>query len=212
MNENLIIEWRAVSAFLENAYIVADKKTKEGYFVDPGFNERGLINLAQKLGVKPIAILNTHAHIDHVAAVAPLKKHYGIKFYLHKADEIWLENLGKQARLFGVPDVEVPEVDGYLKEGDEFKMGEFTISVIHTPGHSEGGVSFYIEKARVLISGDTIFEGSIGRSDLPGGDYETLISSIKTKLLVLPEDTEVYSGHGDVTTIGREKLYNPFLQ
>ncbi|GAB4306446.1 MAG: hydroxyacylglutathione hydrolase GloC [Myxococcota bacterium] len=212
MRKNLIIEWRVVSAFMENAYLIADKETKEGYFIDPGDDAETLIALAEKLSVKPLAILNTHGHIDHIAAVADLKKHYGIKFFLHKEDEVWLENVNVQARLFGVPKVEKPAVDDFLRDGDEFKMGEFTIKTIHTPGHSAGGVCFYIQSADVLITGDTLFEGSIGRTDFPGGNYEQLIATIKNKILTLPENTEVYSGHGGVTTVGKEKLYNPFLQ
>lgn len=212
MEKDFFIEWRMVSVFMENAYLVADKSTGEGYFIDPGDNAAELIALAEENKIKPIAVLNTHAHIDHIAAVAEIKKHFGIKFYLHKEDEIWLDNLARQSRLFGVADVERPSIDEYLKEGDTLPLGRFSLKVIHTPGHSAGGVCFYIEKAGVLISGDTLFEGSIGRTDFPGGNYDLLISKIKKKLFLLPDETKVYSGHGNPTTVGKEKKSNPFLQ
>ena len=157
-------------------------------------------------------ILNTHLHLDHCFGNAWAAERYGILPMAHKDDETLLARMGEQARMFGLPfEVKTEKLGGYLKDDDVLMLGENEIKVIHTPGHSRGGLCFYIPSAGWLISGDSLFEGSIGRTDLEGGSYATLIKSITERLMTLPEETVVYPGHGPYTSIGDEKRMNPFL-
>ena len=157
-------------------------------------------------------ILNTHLHLDHCFGNAWAAGRYGVLPMAHEDDETLLARMGEQARMFGLPfEVRTEKLGGYLKDGDVLTLGKNRIEVIHTPGHSRGGLCFYIPSAGWLISGDSLFEGSIGRTDLEGGSYATLIKSITERLMTLPEDTVVYPGHGPYTTIGDEKKCNPFL-
>ncbi|HKK68424.1 MAG TPA: MBL fold metallo-hydrolase, partial [Bacteroidales bacterium] len=154
-------------------------------------------------------IIDTHGHFDHVGANKDLKKATNAELMIHAADEPMLSELAQHAGAFGLSAENSPPADIHLKDNDEIKFGNITLNVIHTPGHSQGGICLLTDK--ILIAGDTLFAGSIGRTDLPGGDYDTLINSIKTKLLTLDDDIVVYTGHGPETTIGREKQINPFL-
>lgn len=205
----MIIRSLEVGPIMANCYILGCEDTKEAVVIDPG-DEAGriLMTLAEgKLKVK--YIINTHGHFDHVGANKDLKKATKAKLMIHADDEPMLSELVQHARAFGLNAENSPPADINIADNDEIKFGNITLKVIHTPGHSMGGVCLLTDK--VLISGDTLFAGSIGRTDLPGGDYDTLISSIKTKLLCLDEDTIVYTGHGPETSIGREKKINPFL-
>ncbi len=205
----MIIKTLEVGPIMANCYILGCEETKEAVVIDPGDEaDRILMTLAQdKLKVK--YIINTHGHFDHVGANRALKEATKADLMIHAEDEPMLSELALHARSFGLDAENSPPADINISHNDEIKFGNITLKVIHTPGHSRGGVCLLTDK--VLIAGDTLFAGSIGRTDLPGGDYETLISSIKTKLLCLDEDTVVYTGHGPSTTIGREKKINPFL-
>jgi glyoxylase-like metal-dependent hydrolase (beta-lactamase superfamily II) len=206
----MIIKTFEVSPFMTNCYLVGSDKTREAVVIDPGDSIDWIIESAEKDNLKITKILNTHAHIDHVAGVKEMKEMLKIPFYLHKEDEHFLPNLPQHGIMFGWHVEGYPEVDEYLNDGDIIECGDISISVLHTPGHSPGGVCFVAGKN--VFAGDTLFAGSIGRTDLPGGSYHILINSIHQKLMTLDEDFAVYSGHGPSTTIGTEKKSNPFLQ
>lgn len=189
-----------------NCYIVYDKKKKAGVNIDPAVFAQEVIDFIKKHDLKIDYILLTHGHFDHLSGAAALAKELNAKICLHP-DDLWQlkESSGGIAPMFGYK-LEYFEPDILLKDSQKFKVGDLEFKVIHTPGHSPGGVSFYFEKAKVLFSGDTLFAGSYGRTDLPAGDEQEIFKSIK-KLLELPENVKVYPGHGDETTIGDEKIY-----
>ena len=197
-------------AFLENCYLVVDETAGECAIVDPG-EEAGLIlHKVEQAGARPVAIWITHAHIDHVLGVSRVRAATGAPIYLHPADRPLYDRVPEQAAAFGLPPVErLPAPDRSWTPGETVRVGALAFDVRHTPGHSPGSVSLAGEGA--VFSGDVLFQGSIGRTDLPGGDLETLIGSIERELLVLPDSTIVYSGHGPTTTIGVERRSNPFL-
>lgn len=211
MSTLTIVRW-TVGPFMENSYLVYDAHRKEGIMIDPGDQEEILIRGIDDRGIRLSCIVNTHGHIDHIGAVAALKKRFGIPFLIHSNDAELVQNAPYFARIIGLPiyPVEIPTIDGYIKHGDTITVGTFEARVIETPGHTAGGVCLHFESEKVLFSGDTLFRGSVGRTDFPGADYETLISSIREKLWTLPDDTVVYPGHGEPTTIGLEKRFNPF--
>jgi hydroxyacylglutathione hydrolase len=195
---------------MANCFILGCEDTREAVVIDPGDDaDRILMILAkEKLTVK--YLINTHGHFDHVGANRRMKEVTGAKLAIHPDDVPMLSELSRSAASFGLSAENSPEPDLLLNEGDTVSFGNITLKVIHTPGHSRGGISLYTPGH--LFAGDTLFAGSIGRTDLPGGDYDTLIASIKEKLLVLPDDTVVYTGHGPETTIADEKRMNPFLR
>ena len=202
--------------FQENTYIVWDETSMEAAIVDCGAlfpqEEERIEAFISDNNLKVKYILNTHLHLDHCFGNAWAVERYGVLPMAHEDDETLLARMGEQARMFGLPfEVKTEKLGGYLKDGDVLTLGENRIEVIHTPGHSRGGLCFYIPSAGWLISGDSLFEGSIGRTDLEGGSYATLIKSITERLMTLLEDTVVYPGHGPYTTIGDEKKSNPFL-
>jgi hydroxyacylglutathione hydrolase len=161
--------------------------------------------------LRPVAVLNTHGHVDHLTGTRSVCEKYGINLFMHKDDQFLLENAVAQGRAFGF-DIETPPLpESWLKDGDKFNFGKSEVIAWHAPGHSAGSLIFYSAEAKFLITGDVLFDGSIGRTDLPGGDYEQLINSIKTKILVLPRDTRVLPGHGPETSVGKEMDFNPFL-
>ena len=202
--------------FQENTYVVWDEATMEAAIVDCGAlfpqEEERIDVFINDNNLKIKYILNTHLHLDHCFGNAWAAERYGVLPMAHEDDETLLARMGEQARMFGLPfEVRTEKLGGYLGDGDVLKLGDNEIRVIHTPGHSRGGLCFYIPAAGWLVSGDSLFEGSIGRTDLEGGSYATLIKSITERLLILPEETVVYPGHGAYTTIGEEKKSNPFL-
>ena len=195
----------------ENCIIVYCEKHRVAIVVDPGDSGKRIIDYIEDKQLIPKLILNTHCHADHVGGIAALVEHFDIPFLCHKDDEFLLTDPSQRELAEYVGLKPSPENDANVDDGEVVDLcDDFSIKVIHTPGHTPGGVSLLADGR--LITGDTLFQNSIGRSDLPGGDHETLIASIKDKLLVLPDETVVYPGHGDTTTIGGEKAHNPFLR
>jgi len=194
---------------MTNCFVLGCEHTKEAVVIDPGDDaDKILLALAEdKLTLK--YIINTHGHFDHVGANRPLKAATGADILIHKLDEPMLGHLKSLAASFGLSMENSPPADGNLDDGDTVRFGDITLKVLFTPGHSPGGISLLADKA--VFVGDTLFYGSIGRTDLPGGDYDTLIQSIKERLFVLEDDVTVYSGHTPETTIGQEKRSNPFV-
>lgn len=192
-----------------NCYIVGCKTTKDVVIIDPGGDVKNILQVLNDDLMRPVYIIATHAHFDHISGVKGLQDATGCQFLLNKNDLPLVENIAKQAEFFGIKAPERPIIDRFIKEGDKIKVGNLHLKVIDTPGHTPGGISLYIDNKAFV--GDTIFHGSIGRTDLPGGSYETLISSIKDKIFTLDDNTKLYPGHGPSTTIKYEKRYNPFL-
>ena len=202
--------------FQENTYVVYDEVSMEAAIVDCGAlfpqEEERIEAFVNNNNLKVKYILNTHLHLDHCFGNHWAARRYDVLPMAHADDETLLARMGEQARMFGLPfEVRTEKLGGYLKDGDVLTVGEHRVEVIHTPGPSRGGLWCYIPSAGWLVSGDSLFEGSSGRTDLEGGSYATLIKSITERLMTLPEDTVVYPGHGPYTTIGDEKKSNPFL-
>jgi hydroxyacylglutathione hydrolase len=201
------------NAFMENTYILYDE-TKECVVIDPGCydqRERNIVSeFIKEKNLKVVKLLNTHCHIDHVLGNDFIKKEFNVDLYIHKLEEATLKSVEVYAPAYGFKNYEQTKADFYLSEGVDVNFGNSTLAVMFAPGHAPGHVVFYSKEQNFLIGGDVLFRRSIGRTDLPGGDHETLIKSIKTKLFPLDNETVVYSGHGDVTNIGHEKKYNPF--
>lgn len=191
--------------FLENCYVLRDGD--EALVVDPGEVTPTLLKALDGCTVR--TVVNTHCHCDHCGGNAELKLRTGAELVCHREDLVLLQHLAQQGAMFGVDFPASPDPDRYLEEGDTLTVGETTLRVLHTPGHSPGHIVLVGDG--FVLAGDVLFSGSIGRTDLPGGDYGTLLESIRTKLLTLPDDTIVYSGHGESTTIGAERRTNPFL-
>jgi len=192
-----------------NCFILADDKTREAVVIDPGDDARDILKIIGEKGLKVRYIVNTHAHFDHVGANTAIKEATGAELLLHEADAPVLATVSHQSRSFGMNPVSSPAADRLLKHGDIIAAGEISLKVLHTPGHTPGGISL-LEQGMVF-TGDALFAGSIGRTDFPGGDLMTLLRSIKTRLMTLPDDTKVFSGHGPESTIGEERRENPFL-
>jgi glyoxylase-like metal-dependent hydrolase (beta-lactamase superfamily II) len=204
----MIIEKLTVGELQENAYVLGDEKTKQAIVIDPGDEPDRIIEVIKNHGLSVQSIICTHAHFDHVGAAGDIKRETGAKVLLHKDEEGSYGMVRDQAALWGYSVDDLPQPDGFIDEGDEIRAGDLSFKVMHTPGHSRGAICLYGEG--ILISGDTIFQGSVGRTDFPGGSIEELRKSFK-RLLDLPEDTQVLSGHGPETTIGREKKENFFV-
>ncbi|MBM4235641.1 MAG: MBL fold metallo-hydrolase [Firmicutes bacterium] len=200
------LETITVGMFATNCYIVSCTATKEAIVIDPGADAKKIMARIEKEQLTIRAIVNTHGHIDHISANGKLQDEYRVPILLSKLDLGLYHNPG-----FGLGLVlkKQPDPDRLIKEGDIIKFGEQALAVIDTPGHTEGGVS--LVSSGLVFCGDTLFAGSIGRTDLAGGSYQTLLKSIKYKLMILPPDTLVYCGHGPITTIGAEAQTNPFM-
>lgn len=179
---------------------------------DPGDDFPEIDQYIERNKLTPLYILNTHGHFDHIGAVNDLKEKYNIPFYVSKRDEQIMEDSAKQAAIFGLPARKSPIIDKNVNDGDIFEIEGVKIKAIATPGHTPGGMCYLIENQNILISGDSLFYHSIGRTDFSYSDFKTLVSSIKNKLFKLPDETVVIPGHGDKTTIGFEKKNNPFLR
>jgi glyoxylase-like metal-dependent hydrolase (beta-lactamase superfamily II) len=207
----MIFKKLVVGAFAVNCYILADSETKEGVVIDPGADTDLVISTIQCFDLKINSVLNTHGHFDHSGGNKKVAEATGAPIMVHKGDAFFLEQAASSAAAYNL-EADNSKAARFLEDGMILHFGRQTLKVIHTPGHSQGGCCFYLEAEAKLISGDTLFEESIGRTDLPGGSADELIESIKGKLLVLPEDTEVFPGHGPSTTIFHEKNYNPYLR
>jgi len=201
----------AVTMFMTNCFILADEETNEAIVIDPGGEEERIIQIINNMGVNIVGIVNTHAHVDHIGALSAIKDAYDAEIMLHQLELPILKSSSKMGRLFGVEIEQPPEPDRFLAEGEQVVFGKTKLRVVETPGHSPGGISLVTSDNTYCFAGDTLFAGSIGRTDLPGGDYSTLINSIKTKLIPLGDEMKVLPGHGPATTIGVERKHNPFL-
>jgi hydroxyacylglutathione hydrolase len=195
--------------FQENCFLVWDDESKKGIFIDPGDEPERLMETARAMNIEVTGIFNTHGHLDHAGGAAVIQKELSIPFAIHSLDKFLLDGMPAQARMFGLPPMEIPTVNQELADGDKFKVGSHGAEVLHTPGHTPGGVCFKFDD--FVFVGDTLFSGSIGRTDLPGGSLDQLLSAIKTRLLVLSDDLVALSGHGPATTIAVERQHNPFL-
>lgn len=192
-----------------NCYIVSDERTKEALVIDPGDDGQKVLAAIRDKGLAVRYIVNTHAHFDHVGANKLIKEATGAPILIHQEDDALLGNTAGQARMFGMTVPASPKADRHVKHGDVIKAGAVELKVLHTPGHSAGGICLLGDG--VVFTGDALFAGSIGRTDLMGGDLMTLIGSVKEQLMTLPDDTVVLSGHGPDSTIGEERRENPFL-
>jgi glyoxylase-like metal-dependent hydrolase (beta-lactamase superfamily II) len=195
------------SVFQENTYFLS--KNDQVLIIDPGDDPSLLIDQINKNNYKIQAVLATHGHLDHIIAAAEICKKYSCPFIMSKNDQEIVNKLELTCTGFGVKYFGTPKIDKDIANENELQIGEFSLKIFHTPGHTEGGVCFLIEN--ILFSGDTLFHRSVGRTDLPGGDLGKLLRSIKDVLYVLPDETIVYPGHMDATTIGEEKKHNPFV-
>jgi hydroxyacylglutathione hydrolase len=195
-----------------NCSIFGDEQSREAIVIDPGDELSKITDVLGKHQLKVKAIIVTHGHIDHVAGAAKLRALTGAPVYMNEKDDALLGALDVQAGWLGVETPERPEIDTPANDGVSLKLGGADFNVMLTPGHTQGSLSIWIPQEQKLISGDTLFRETVGRTDLPGGDSRKILSSIKTRLLPLPDDTVVIPGHGMPTTIGHEKQFNPFLQ
>lgn len=211
----MIIETRAAQPFFKNGFVLGCEDTREGILIDPGDDVDQLVAAVAKHDLTIRYILLTHAHLDHISGVAKAKAAFGAPVGLHRDDDFLYEGVVQQGLMFGLRVDPQPAVDFYYDGVGPLRFGKFGVWVHHTPGHCPGGVCLAVgregEAERQLFVGDTLFAGSIGRTDLPGGNHETLMRSIREVLFSFPDDTVVYPGHGDQTTIGVEKRTNPFL-
>ncbi|MFK8164436.1 MAG: MBL fold metallo-hydrolase [Lewinella sp.] len=200
----------------ENTYLVFDNETRETIIFDPGClsptEEQELVETIEARQLKPVKLINTHCHFDHIFGNAFIKDKYGLELGLHELEAPILEMAPVVVNMYGMPPMTPsPPADYFINEGDTIVLGDTSFEVLFCPGHSPGSICFYNKAEGYVIAGDVLFDGSIGRTDLPGGDHQTLIGSILTKLMPLPDETKVYPGHGGPTTIGKERTSNPFL-
>jgi glyoxylase-like metal-dependent hydrolase (beta-lactamase superfamily II) len=211
----MLIYTEAAGPFMENGFVVACESTRAAVLIDPGDNVQALLSRAEHERLAIGHILLTHAHVDHVTGVAAAKRALGAPVYLHRDDLFLYERATETGAMFGLQVERQPSIDVFYTQGEPISFGELEARPHHTPGHCPGGVCLAIatrgEPALDLFVGDTLFAGSIGRTDLPGGDYATLISSIRRVLFAFGDAARVYPGHGPATTIGRERQQNPFL-
>ncbi len=205
----MLIWSRELGEFATNCYIIACPQTRESAVIDPGVPDPWIKRTLAEQGLKPSLILLTHGHVDHIGGVAWVKSFTGAPVWVHPLDQPMLADPQLNGSAFFGEPITAPTPDRLLSEGDTVTVGNLVFQVLHTPGHTPGGICFYTPGH--LIAGDTLFAGSVGRTDLVGGNWESLMRSIREKLLPLPPATMVYPGHGGTTTLGDEKEYNPFL-
>lgn len=206
----MLMEQLEVGPIMANCYILGCEQTKEAAVIDPGGDVDQILAALSNHGLTVKLIVNTHGHFDHVGANRKLKEATGAPILIHKGDAPMLTQLAASAASFGLSAENSPEPDRLLEDGDTISFGDITLTVFHTPGHSPGGVALHTDG--YVFVGDTLFSGSIGRTDLPGGNYSVLLMSVQEKIFSLPDDTRVFCGHGPETTVGREKRYNPFFR
>jgi glyoxylase-like metal-dependent hydrolase (beta-lactamase superfamily II) len=208
----MIHEMLRVGPLSCNCSIFGDEQSREGLVVDPGDNISGILAILEKHQLKVKAIFVTHAHIDHIGGAAKLKAATGAPVYMNASDQGLYDHLELQAAWLGMPTPERTSIDVDAREGGELKIGSSDFQIIHTPGHTQGSSCLWNPSENKLVAGDVLFRDSIGRTDLPGGSSRMMMSSLKTKIMEMPEQAMVIPGHGAITTIGREKQFNPFLQ
>lgn len=208
----MILEGLVVGPLGSNCYVIGDPDNKEGAIIDPGGDPEKILEVVNETGLDIKFIIATHGHFDHSAGVKHLKEKLGCDFIAHKEDLSFIREAKRSAFNWGIHIDQVPDPDRNIEGGNILKLGELELKILHTPGHSPGGISIYIEEKKILFSGDTLFFSSIGRTDFRGGSMDTLVHSIKNKLYTLPDDTVVYTGHGEPTTIGDEKRDNFFVR
>ena len=194
-----------------NCFIIWDPESLEAAVIDPGGGAEAITREIELKGLKLKNIINTHGHFDHIGANGALKKEFGAPIAIHSLDAYRLKEASANARSFGIESAPSPEADILMEDGTVIEVGSLKVEVIHTPGHTEGGVCLYLREETMLFTGDTIFAGAVGRTDLPGGSFETLMSSIKEKVLTLDEETRIYPGHEGFSTISKEKVQNPYV-
>lgn len=205
------------NAFQENTFIVVDDTTKECVIFDPGCYDQGekdeLKSTIEQRGLKPVRLINTHCHLDHIFGNKFVADTWDLGLEIHEGELPVLQAAPQVSAMYGLPPAEKsPEPSRFIEVGEEIKFGKTTLKALFTPGHSPASLSFYCEESKFIIAGDVLFYGSIGRTDLPGGNFDTLIASIKNEFFILPDDVVVHPGHMQNTTIGFEKKHNPFLQ
>jgi len=209
MNDRLVIHQLSVGPLQVNCFLVACQKTRQAMVVDPGEEGLRILQLAKSEGLEIHKVVNTHGHFDHIGANQQVVESTGAALMLHAADLPLLQNARNHAEVYGLKVVPSPAPDRLLEQGDTFEVGEHSFSVFHVPGHSPGGICLLSEGH--LFVGDVLFAGSIGRTDLPGGDFDALVEGVREHLFSLPDETIVHPGHGPDTTIGHERRTNPFV-
>lgn len=207
----MIFEQIAVGPLAVNCFVLGCEKSHDGIVVDPGGDVELIKKAVTKHGLNIGSIINTHGHFDHVGGNFEAVAAFGARLLIHQSDAYLLGKISEVAGMYGMPGKNSPEADEFLQDGMAITFGSYSLKVIHTPGHTQGGCSLYIEKESIVITGDTLFADSIGRTDLPGGSHEQLLESVRTKLFTLPDDVTAYPGHGPETTIGHEKRFNPYF-
>jgi len=208
----MLFETVVVGQLGVNCFILGDPEAKVGVVVDPGAEADKILAAIKPLGITVTHIINTHGHFDHVGGNSALVAATGAKLLIHKEDEPYFKRAGQSAAMYGIVAEDSPAPSGFLEDGMTIRFGAYEIKVIHTPGHTKGGCCLYLAKEGKLLSGDTLFADGVGRTDLSGGSFAQLESSIKTRLYTLPADAIVYPGHGPSTTIGHEKQHNPYVR
>ncbi len=204
-----------VGSLLTNCYLVICEREAEAVVIDPGFDEAGGEDVFKEIRERNLRVkyvINTHGHVDHISGNRKIKKETKARILVHYEDAEMLRDPTKNLSWMLGSAVVSPPPDVMLKDGDRIKVGSLEFRVIHTPGHTPGSISLYCSSEKIVFTGDTLFAGSVGRTDLPSASYEKLISSIRRRLLALPDETVVYPGHGERTTIGRERKWNPFIR
>lgn len=195
--------------FQANNYLLIDESTKKAVLIDASGDFSAVKKYLDEYDATLEKVLLTHAHIDHIAGCYELQEKLGAKVFMHQDDKFLVDNLKQQLEMFGLPEEKEPKIDGFVQDGEQIEVGEMNFKVIHTPGHSKGGVCYLM--GNKLFAGDTLFARSVGRTDLPGGDYDTLEESVTKKLFALDDDIAVFPGHGMSTNIGDERQSNPFF-
>lgn len=209
MSERLVVHQMSVGPLQVNCFIVYCDKTKQAMVIDPGEEASRILHFVERHGLHVSKVVNTHCHFDHIGANQQVVEATGAELMLHKDDLPLLQNARNHAQVYGLQVAPSPQPDKLLGQGDTFQLGELTFQVFHVPGHSPGGICLLSEGH--LFVGDVLFSGSIGRTDLPGGDYDSLVEGVRERLFSLDDETVVHPGHGPDTTIGRERQMNPFV-